>query len=117
MLNPLTLQSLKKVALAGVVMLIVAVGVGAVLRSTVDYLLNRDATAAAENWARYVAENIIDIEEIANGARPSGASMDFFIRTQQIRHVFGFEILDLQANVKLASDGSSISTIREKVHR
>jgi diguanylate cyclase (GGDEF)-like protein len=42
--------------------------------------------------------------------------MAFLIRTQQIRHVFGFEIINLHGNVQLASDGSKISSIRGAVH-
>ena len=42
--------------------------------------------------------------------------MAFFIRTQQIRHVFGFEIINLYGNVQLTSDGSKISSIGGAVH-
>jgi diguanylate cyclase (GGDEF)-like protein len=42
--------------------------------------------------------------------------MAFLIRTQQIRHVFGFEIINLHGNVQLTSDGSKISSIRGAVH-
>src|SRR3984957_4055432 len=116
MSNPLTLSTFKRVALVGVVVLLLGVGVGQVLKSTVDYLLYWDATAAAESWAKYVAENVTDIEDIADGQPPSAESMAFLIRTQQIRHVFGFEIINLHGNVQLASDGSKISSIRGAVH-
>jgi diguanylate cyclase (GGDEF)-like protein len=115
MRNPLRSSSLKGLALVASVALLVAVGVGAVLKATVDYLLYWDATAAAESWARYVVENVTDIEEIALGAQPSAASMAFFIRTQQIRYVFGFEIADLNGNVQLVSDGTKISGLRGAV--
>jgi diguanylate cyclase (GGDEF)-like protein len=116
MSNPLTLPTFKRAALVGLVVLLLAVGVGQVLKSTVDYLLYWDATAAAESWAKYVAENVTDIEDIADGQPPSAESMAFLIRTQQIRHVFGFEIINLHGNVQLASDGSKISSIRGVVH-
>jgi diguanylate cyclase (GGDEF)-like protein len=116
MSNPLTLSTFKRVALVGLVVLLLGVGVGQVLKSTVDYLLYWDATAAAESWAKYVAENVTDIEDIADGQPPSAESMAFLIRTQQIRHVFGFEIINLHGNVQLASDGSKISSIRGAVH-
>jgi diguanylate cyclase (GGDEF)-like protein len=77
---------------------------------TVDHLLNSDATAAAESWAKFVVENVNDIEEIASGVQPSAESMNFFIRAQQIRNVFGFAITDLQGNVQLISDGWKISS-------
>ena len=114
--NLLTLSTFKKLALAGLMVLLVVVAVGQILKATVDYLLYWDATAAAESWARYVAENVTDIEEIADGQQPSAQSMAFLIRTQQIRHVFGFEIINLLGNVQLASDGSKISSIRGTVH-
>ena len=107
---------IKRVALAGAVLIVVGLGVGAVLKTTVDYLLYWDATAAAESWAKYVAENVTDIEDIANGKQPSGDSMAFFIRTQQIRYVFGFEIINLFGNVQLISDGSKISRVGGTVH-
>jgi diguanylate cyclase (GGDEF)-like protein len=115
MRNPITVTALKNVLFAGVVVLLVGAGVGTVLKSTVDYLLYWDATAAAESWAKYVAENVTDIEEIADGQQPSAESMTFFIRTQQIRNVFGFEIIDLKGNVQLVSDGSKISVIHGAV--
>src|SRR5450755_2125525 len=116
MSNPLTLSTFKRVALVGLVVLLLGVGVGQVLKSTVDYLLYWDATAAAESWAKYVAENVTDIEDIADGQPPSAESMAFLIRTQQIRHVFGFEIINLHGNVQLTSDGSKISSIRGALH-
>ena len=116
MSNPLTLSTYKRVALVGSMVLFVGVGVGQVLRTTVDNLLYWDATAAAESWAKYVAENVTDIEEIADGGQPSAESMAFLIRTQQIRHVFGFEIINLYGNVQLISDGSKISIIAGAVH-
>lgn len=111
MRNPLRTSSMKGFALVASVALVVVGGVGAVLKTTVDYLLYWDATAAAESWARYVVENVTDIEEIALGAQPSAASMEFFVRTQQIRYVFGFEVADLNGNVRLISDGTKISSV------
>ena len=92
------------------------IGIGATLEITVDYLLQWDARASAESWAKYVAENVTDIEEIAAGQQPSAESMNFFVRTQQIRNVFGFEIIDLQGNVQLVSDGAKISSVGGKIH-
>ena len=102
--------------LSSVVLLAGIVGIGVTLKTTVDYLLYWDATASAESWARYVAENVADIEDIADGEQPSAESMNFFIRTQQIRNVFGFEIINLYGNVQLASDGSKISSIGGAIH-
>jgi diguanylate cyclase (GGDEF)-like protein len=116
MRNPFTLSALKATAIVGLMVLLFAVGVGVVLKKTVDYLLYWDATAAAESWARYVAENVTDLEDIAAGAQPSAESMAFLIRTQQIRYVFGFEIINSFGNVQIFSDGSKISSIHGAVH-
>jgi diguanylate cyclase (GGDEF)-like protein len=116
MRNLFTPSALKRMALTGSVLFVVVFGVGAVIKTTVDYLLYGDATAAAESWARYVVENVTDLDEIADGHEPSADSMAFFIRTQQIRYVFGFEIINLYGNVQLTSDGSKISNIHGAVH-
>jgi diguanylate cyclase (GGDEF)-like protein len=116
MRNPLTLPTLKRTAFAVSLLLFAVFGAGVVLKTTVDYLLYWDATTAAVSWARYVAENVADLEEIADGHQPSADSMAFFIRTQQIRYVFGFEIINLYGNVQLTSDGSRITNIHGAVH-
>ena len=72
MFNPFKVSTLKAAALVGLVVLLIAVGVGQVLKSTVDNLLYWDATAAAESWAKYVAENVADIEDIADGEAAVG---------------------------------------------
>jgi diguanylate cyclase (GGDEF)-like protein len=116
MRNPFTPSAFKRTVFASVLLLVAVFGVGAVIKTTVDYLLYWDATAAAESWARYVVENVTDLGEIADGHEPSADSMAFLIRTQQIRHVFGFEIINLYGNVQLTSDGSKISSIHGAVH-
>jgi diguanylate cyclase (GGDEF)-like protein len=112
-----TLSRFKTFAfISAVVLLCGVIGIGATLKITTDYLLHWDARASAESWAKYVAENVTDIDEIAAGQQPSAESMNFFVRTQQIRNVFGFEIFDLQGNVQLVSDGAKISSIGGKIH-
>ena len=112
-----TLSSYKTFAPAtSVVMLVGIVGIAATLKVTVDNLLYWDATTSAKSWAKFVVENVADIEEIADGQQPSAESMSFFIRTQQIRNIFGFEIIDLHGNVRLVSDGAKISSIVGKIH-
>lgn len=112
-----TLSRFKTFALvSSVVLLVGIIGIAVTLKATVDYLLYWDATASAVSWARYVAENVADIEEIADGEQPSAESMNFFIRTQQIRNVFGFEIINLDGNVQLVSDGSKISSLHGTIH-
>jgi len=108
---------LTTVAFAGLAVIIfIAASIVFVLNATVSHLLYSEAQAAAESWARYAVENVSDIEEIAKGAQPSAESMAFFIRAQQIRNVFGFEIADRQGNVQLISDGWRISSPHGAIH-
>ena len=112
-----TLSTYKAFVLAtSVVLLVGIIGIAGTLKVTVDNLLYWDATTIAESWAKYVVENVADIEKIADGQQPSAESMNFFIRTQQIRNIFGFEIIDLHGNVRLVSDGAKISSIAGKIH-
>ena len=109
-----TLSTYKTFALAtSAVLLVGIIGIAATLKVTVDNLLYWDATATAESWAKSVVENVADIEEIADGQQPSAESMNFS-RTQQIRNIFRFEIIDLHGNVRLVSDGVKISSIAGK---
>jgi diguanylate cyclase (GGDEF)-like protein len=116
MRNLFTPTAFKRTAIAGSLLFVAALGVVAVIKTTVDYLLYWDATTAAVSRARYVIENVTDLEEIADGHEPSAESMAFLIRTQQIRYVFGFEIINLYGNVQLTSDGSKISNIHGALH-
>jgi len=106
MLSGATTRNLAAVVLA---FAILAAGIGGVMRLAVDELLNWDAAAMAESWARYVAQNVTDIEAIAAGGTPSEESMRFFSGTQAARNVFGFEVFDLNGNRRLASDGVRIT--------
>ncbi len=109
-------SSLRTAGIVATVAVALGVGVGTVLKLTVDDLVLWDAAAAAESWARYVAENVADIDEIAAGRTPSAQSMEFFIRSQKIRHVFGFDVIDLSGNVQLTSDGSKIINVHGVIH-
>src|SRR5215470_9225335 len=98
-------------ALFAAAALVLIAGIAGILKLAVDDLLRRDAISAAENWARYVAENVTDVEKIADGTAPSADSMAFFIRSQELRQVFRFEVIDLKGNVRLTSDGIKIVSV------
>jgi hypothetical protein len=58
------------------------------VKITTDRLLYQNATSAARDWARYLAENVTDLEQIAAGQQPSRASMAFFRSTGKPGQVF-----------------------------
>src|SRR3972149_10748887 len=94
----------------GVGILIVVLGVliggtwGAV-KLTTDHLLYGNATSAAHNWARLLADSVTDLEQIAAGEMPSTASMTFFEWARKAGRVFRYEIYNRQGYSQLVSEG------------
>ncbi|MFZ0776267.1 MAG: GGDEF and EAL domain-containing protein [Xanthobacteraceae bacterium] len=71
---------------------------------TTDYLLYKDATSTARNWARLLAETVRDLEQIAAGEKPTRASMTLFEWAQKAGQVFRYEIYNPEGYSQLASD-------------
>ena len=94
----------RTVAVVIVVIIALIGGTLAIVKVTTDHLLYEDATSAARNWARYVAENVKDLEQIAGGEQPSSASMAFFQWAQSIGTVFRYEIFNREGYSQLVSD-------------
>jgi diguanylate cyclase (GGDEF)-like protein len=93
----------------GVIMLVTAlcVLVGGILvgtKITTDYLLYKDATSTAHNWARLLVETVTDLEQIAGGEKPTRASMTLFEWAQKAGQVFRYEIYNREGYSQLVSD-------------
>ena len=93
----------------GVAMLVTAlcVLIGGILvgtKVTTDYLLFKDATSTARNWARVLAETVTDLEQIAAGEEPTKASMTLFEWAQKAGQVFRYEIYNREGYSQLVSD-------------
>jgi len=71
---------------------------------TTDYLLYKDATSTARNWARLLAETVTDLEQIAAGEKPTKASMTLFEWAQKAGQVFRYEIYNPEGYSQLVSD-------------
>lgn len=69
-----------------------------------DSLLYQDARSAAHNWARLLAQNVADLEQIAAGEQPSTASMTFFTWAQKAGQVFRYEIYNRYGYSQLTSE-------------
>jgi diguanylate cyclase (GGDEF)-like protein len=91
-------------AIVIVVLLALFAGTLATVKLTTDYLLYQSATADARHWARYVAENVKDLEQIAGGEQPSTRSMTFFDGAQRVGLVFRYEIFNREGYSQLVSD-------------
>ncbi len=100
--NPRSIRrtmTISLVALAGLV-----AGTFAAVKFTTDYVLYHEATSAAQNWARYLADNVRDLEQIAAGQPPSSHSMSFFEFAQRSGLVFRYEIFNPQGYSQMVSD-------------
>jgi diguanylate cyclase (GGDEF)-like protein len=87
-----------------VVLLALITGTLATVKLTTDYLLYQAATSDAQHWARYVAQNVKDLEQIAAGEQPSSHSMAFFEGAQRVGLVFRYEIFNREGYSQLVSD-------------
>ena len=63
-------------------------GTFAAVKLATDHLLYREATSAAQNWARYLGENVQDLEQIAAGEQPSSHSIGVFQFAQRVGSSF-----------------------------
>ena len=105
-------SSLKRNIVLFVAVLGVLVGVTlTAVKVTTDYLLYQEATSTARNWARYLAESVTDLEQIAAGEQPSDASMAFFRSARKAGQVFRYEIFNREGFSQLVSDQSKIALV------
>jgi diguanylate cyclase (GGDEF)-like protein len=86
-------------------------GTWAAVKSATDHLLYQNATSTASSWARYLAENVADLEQIAAGEQPSTTSMTFFKGARRGGQVFRYEIFNRQGYSQLASDQDKIAPV------
>jgi hypothetical protein len=86
-------------------------GTWASVNITTDYLLYKNATSTARNWARHLAESVTDLEQIADGEEPSAASMAFFEGARRSGQVFRYEILNRSGYAQLVSDHDKIALV------
>jgi hypothetical protein len=98
----------------GVLVIVLAIlvgGTGAAVKVATDHLLYQNATAAASGWARYLADNVSDLEEIARGERPSAASMAFLQGARKAGQVFRYTIFNREGYSQLVSDQDKIALV------
>jgi diguanylate cyclase (GGDEF)-like protein len=96
----------------GVFFILLAVLVGGTwtaVKVTTDRLLYQNATSAARDWARYLADSVTDLEQIAAGQQPSHASMTFFWSTGKPGQVYRYEIFNRLGYSQLVSEHGSVA--------
>jgi diguanylate cyclase (GGDEF)-like protein len=101
----------RNVALIVAMLLVLVGGTLVVVKLTTDYLLYQSATSDARGWATFVARSIADLEQIAAGELPSGASMSFFQLAQKSDRVYRYEIFNRAGYSQLVADRDKISLL------
>jgi diguanylate cyclase (GGDEF)-like protein len=108
----LTRPSVKSTLGAVVVLFSILIfGTWVTARLTINSLLYQGATSTAQKWARFLAANVGDLEQIAAGELPSTASMSFFKAAQKFDDVFRYEIFNREGYSQLISDSTSIRLV------
>src|ERR1700688_400198 len=98
----------------GVLVVVLAIllgGTGVAVKIATDHLLYQNATSAATGWARYLAENVGDLEQIGSGEQPSAASMAFFQGARKAGQVFRYQIFNRAGYSQLVSDHDKIALV------
>jgi diguanylate cyclase (GGDEF)-like protein len=99
----------RTIAVALAVLGLLVCSTWAAVKITTDRLLYQNATSAARDWARYLTENVTDLEQIASGQQPSSASMTFFKTTGKSGQVFRYEIFNRNGYSQLVSDHGKVA--------
>jgi diguanylate cyclase (GGDEF)-like protein len=106
-----TVSIVRNVGIVVAVFGMLIAGTWAAVKFATDYLLYQNATSTASGWARYLAENVGDLEQIAAGEQPSTTSMTFFKGARRGGQVFRYEIFNRQGYSQLASDQDKIAPV------
>jgi diguanylate cyclase (GGDEF)-like protein len=92
-------------------LVILATGTWITVKVTTDNLIDTDATNNARDWAKFLAANVTDLEQIANGEQPSSASLTFFEATRKAGQVYRYLIFNRDGYSQLISDHDKIAPV------
>jgi diguanylate cyclase (GGDEF)-like protein len=106
-----TISFRRAIGLFVAILAILAAGTWITVKVTTDHLIDTDATANARDWANFVAANVTDLEQIANGEQPSSASLSFFEATRKAGQVYRYLIFNREGYSQLVSDSNRIALV------
>jgi diguanylate cyclase (GGDEF)-like protein len=99
-----------------VILAVLVGGTWTAVKVTTDRLLYQNATSTARSWATFLATSVNDLERIADGERPSAASMVFFQSVRKSGEVFRYEIFNRDGYSQLVSERDKIAFVDESEH-
>lgn len=97
-------RRLGNIGLLVMVLTTLASGTWMIEKYAIEHLLYRDAVSTGHHWASYLAQNVGDLGQIAQGHKPEAASMAFFEQAQKVGNVFRYKIFDPDGRLRLVSD-------------
>jgi diguanylate cyclase (GGDEF)-like protein len=101
----------RAIAILLAVLAILAGGTWITVKVTTDHLIDTDASTTARDWAQFIAANVTDLEQIANGEQPSSASLAFFQATRKSGQVYRYLIFNRDGYSQLVSDHDRIALV------
>src|SRR5262245_25973177 len=101
----------RSIVIIGLMLVALIGGTAIAIKVATDHLLYQSATTEARNWARYLAENVKDLEQIVAGEQPSSTSMAFFQWAQRVGLVFRYEIFNRYGHSQFVSDRKGIALV------
>jgi diguanylate cyclase (GGDEF)-like protein len=99
-----------------VILAVLVGGTWTAVKVTTDRLLYQNATSTARSWATFLAASVNDLERIADGERPSAASMIFFQAVRKSGEVFRYEIFNRDGYSQLVSERDKIAFVDVSEH-
>ena len=86
------------------------------VRLTTNHLVDQYVQGTAHDWAQFLADNVTDLGEIADGEQPSDASIAFFNATRKSEQVFRYVIFNRSGYSQLVVDRHRIAPVDLSVH-
>ena len=111
MATPSTTFFWRYVAALVVVLVLLVGGTWVIVKATTDHLLYQTATRAAQLWAKYLADNVVDLEQIAAGEAPSSASLTFLATARTSGAVFRYTVFNRYGYSMLVADREKVTPI------
>jgi diguanylate cyclase (GGDEF)-like protein len=106
----------RNIAIFVAVLCILVGGTWTTVKITTDHFVYQDATSTAKSWARFLATSVTDLEQIAGGEQPSGASMAFLQSARKSGEIFRYVIFNREGFVQLVSERDQVSLVDRSEH-
>ena len=101
----------RAIALFVAAVILLAAGTWFIVQTTTNHLITQYVQGTTHQWAKFVAENVNDLGDIADGEWPSSASLAFFEATRKSDTVFRYVIFNRYGYSQLVIDHDRIAPV------